>query len=202
MDHVKNSARRSLQGQGFEQLGLSRAVRTRNHAETPDPRHSVTPSARLWASFGDRRSPAHWFASSIRGDADEHAIFQDVARQPFFRETLTDLSRRGRKRSIEGLQSEFTSDGSRHGEWIMRLQGSCQQRSADRRLAATVEAERADIRRIEETQGFQRVLTPFANVITARNVDIGDSFAERQATYLHRPVAYHNRAAGEWRANS
>ena len=40
--------------------------------------------------------------------------------------------------------------------------------------AATVEAERANVRRLEETQGFQRVLAPFAGIITARNVDVGD----------------------------
>ena len=40
--------------------------------------------------------------------------------------------------------------------------------------AASVEAARANVRRLEETQGFQRVLAPFAGVITARNVDIGD----------------------------
>ena len=40
--------------------------------------------------------------------------------------------------------------------------------------AASVEAERANVRRLEETQGFQRVLAPFDGIITARNVDIGD----------------------------
>ena len=103
-------------------------------AETLRPRHLVPSSARLWVSFGDRRSPAHGFASPIRGDADEHAIFQYVARQSFFREALTDLSRRGRKCSLERLQSEFTADSSRHGEWIIRRQRFCQQRSSDGRL--------------------------------------------------------------------
>ena len=40
--------------------------------------------------------------------------------------------------------------------------------------AATVEAARANVRRLEETQGFQRVVAPFAGIITVRNVDIGD----------------------------
>jgi RND family efflux transporter MFP subunit len=40
--------------------------------------------------------------------------------------------------------------------------------------AAAVEAARATVRQFEETQGFQRVVAPFAGVITARNVDIGD----------------------------
>ncbi|MEA3209438.1 MAG: hypothetical protein QOE70_2495 [Chthoniobacter sp.] len=39
---------------------------------------------------------------------------------------------------------------------------------------ANVEAAQANVRRLEETQGFQRVLAPFAGIITARNVDIGD----------------------------
>ena len=39
---------------------------------------------------------------------------------------------------------------------------------------ASVEAAQANVRRLEETQGFQRVVAPFAGIITARNVDIGD----------------------------
>ena len=40
--------------------------------------------------------------------------------------------------------------------------------------AATVEADKAIVRQFEETQAFQHVVAPFAGVITARNVDIGD----------------------------
>jgi RND family efflux transporter MFP subunit len=39
---------------------------------------------------------------------------------------------------------------------------------------ANVEAAQANVRRLEETQGFQHVVAPFAGIITARNVDIGD----------------------------
>jgi membrane fusion protein (multidrug efflux system) len=39
---------------------------------------------------------------------------------------------------------------------------------------ANVEAAQANVHRLEETQGFQHVLAPFAGIITARNVDIGD----------------------------
>ena len=49
---------------------------------------------------------------------------------------------------------------------------------------ATVEAERANVRRLEETQGFQRVLAPFAGIITARNVDIGDLISDGGAREL------------------
>jgi RND family efflux transporter MFP subunit len=40
--------------------------------------------------------------------------------------------------------------------------------------AATVQSERANVRRLEETQGFKRVVAPFAGVITVRNFDMGD----------------------------
>jgi RND family efflux transporter MFP subunit len=40
--------------------------------------------------------------------------------------------------------------------------------------SATMEASRANVRRLEETQSFQKIYAPFSGVITARNVDIGD----------------------------
>ena len=40
--------------------------------------------------------------------------------------------------------------------------------------AATVESERANVRRLEKTQAFQKVIAPFAGTVTVRNVDIGD----------------------------
>jgi RND family efflux transporter MFP subunit len=39
---------------------------------------------------------------------------------------------------------------------------------------ATMEAARANVRRLQETQSFQKIYAPFSGVITARNVDIGD----------------------------
>lgn len=39
---------------------------------------------------------------------------------------------------------------------------------------ASLEAERANVRRLEELQGFQKVVAPFEGIITSRNVDIGD----------------------------
>lgn len=39
---------------------------------------------------------------------------------------------------------------------------------------ATVESERANVRRLEELQGFQKVVAPFDGIVTVRNVDIGD----------------------------
>ena len=39
---------------------------------------------------------------------------------------------------------------------------------------ATAESRRASVRRLEQMQSFEKVVAPFAGVITARNVDIGD----------------------------
>lgn len=39
---------------------------------------------------------------------------------------------------------------------------------------ATLESERANVHRLEELQGFQKVVAPFDGIITVRNVDIGD----------------------------
>jgi RND family efflux transporter MFP subunit len=38
---------------------------------------------------------------------------------------------------------------------------------------AMVESARSNVRRLEDTQSFQRITAPFAGVITARNVDVG-----------------------------
>jgi RND family efflux transporter MFP subunit len=38
---------------------------------------------------------------------------------------------------------------------------------------ATVDASQANVRRLEQTQGFQKVYAPFSGVITARNIDTG-----------------------------
>jgi RND family efflux transporter MFP subunit len=39
---------------------------------------------------------------------------------------------------------------------------------------ATVKAAQANVRRLEELKGFARITAPFAGVVTARNVDVGD----------------------------
>lgn len=39
---------------------------------------------------------------------------------------------------------------------------------------ADVESQRANVKRLEELQGFQKVVAPFDGIITVRNVDIGD----------------------------
>ena len=51
---------------------------------------------------------------------------------------------------------------------------------------ATVDAARANVRRLEELQSFSRVSAPFAGVITARETDVGDLIAAGGARELFR----------------
>lgn len=39
---------------------------------------------------------------------------------------------------------------------------------------AAVDASRAEVRRLEELQGYERIIAPFDGIVTARNTDIGD----------------------------
>ncbi|HTS18664.1 MAG TPA: efflux RND transporter periplasmic adaptor subunit [Verrucomicrobiae bacterium] len=49
------------------------------------------------------------------------------------------------------------------------------EKQADFKLkSATVEADRANVHRLEELQSFERITAPFAGTITARNTDVGD----------------------------
>lgn len=56
---------------------------------------------------------------------------------------------------------------------------------------ATVEAARANVRRLEELQSFDRVLAPFAGVITARRVDTGDLIKADAGIELFRLAETH-----------
>ena len=49
------------------------------------------------------------------------------------------------------------------------------EKQADNQLkTATVEADHANVHRLEQLQSFERVTAPFAGTITARNIDVGD----------------------------
>lgn len=56
-------------------------------------------------------------------------------------------------------------------------QEAAEKAAARATAAANVEAVRADLRRLQELQAFQRVVAPFAGTITSRNTDIGDLIA-------------------------
>jgi membrane fusion protein, multidrug efflux system len=54
---------------------------------------------------------------------------------------------------------------------------------------SNVAAQRANVRRLVETQAFSRVLAPFAGTITARNIERGDLVTEAKTTELYTLVA-------------
>jgi RND family efflux transporter MFP subunit len=62
----------------------------------------------------------------------------------------------------------------------LRRSDSVSQQETDEKLgdlesrSAVVDASAANVRRLEETQAFQKIYAPFDGVVTARNIDIGD----------------------------
>ena len=63
---------------------------------------------------------------------------------------------------------------------MLRKTESVAQQETDEKLgdleskSAAMEAAQANVKRLEETQGFQKIYAPFEGVITARNIDVGD----------------------------
>ena len=84
------------------------------------------------------------------------------------------------------------------------VQDAAEKAAAREAAAASVEAERANVRRLTELVSFQRVVAPFDGTVTSRTVDIGDlivagsggreSFhiaqTERLRVYVHVPEPY------------
>jgi RND family efflux transporter MFP subunit len=61
------------------------------------------------------------------------------------------------------------------------------EKQADQALkSATVEAARANVRRLEELQSFARVTAPFAGTITVRKTDVGELIAANSGKELFR----------------
>jgi membrane fusion protein (multidrug efflux system) len=59
------------------------------------------------------------------------------------------------------------------------------EKQADYKLkSATVEADRANVHRLEQLQSFERITAPFAGTITARNTDVGDLITVGSGTEL------------------
>jgi RND family efflux transporter MFP subunit len=83
-------------------------------------------------------------------------------------------------------------------------QDAAEKAAALEAAAASVEAERANMRRLTELVSFQRIVAPFAGTVTSRTVDIGDlivagsggreSFhiaqTEKLRVYVHVPEPY------------
>jgi membrane fusion protein, multidrug efflux system len=84
------------------------------------------------------------------------------------------------------------------------VQTASEKAAAREAAAASVEAERANMRRLTELVSFQRIVAPFAGTVTSRTVDIGDligaassgreSFhiaqTEKLRVYVHVPERY------------
>jgi RND family efflux transporter MFP subunit len=78
-------------------------------------------------------------------------------------------------------QANFELAKSTHARWqdLLKTSSVSEQEAAEKAAAlattsANVEAVRADVRRLQELQSFQRVVAPFAGTITLRNTDIGN----------------------------
>jgi RND family efflux transporter MFP subunit len=78
-------------------------------------------------------------------------------------------------------QADFKLSKSTADRWqLLRKTDSVSQQETDEKLGdleskdAAMEAARANVKRLEETQSFQKIYAPFDGVITARNIDIGD----------------------------
>ncbi len=74
---------------------------------------------------------------------------------------------------------------------LLKTAGVSEQEAAEKQAdlalkSATVEAGRANVRRLEELQSFARVTAPFAGVITARNIDLGDLISANSGRELFR----------------
>jgi len=68
-------------------------------------------------------------------------------------------------------------------------QQDADEKNADRDTAsANVQAAEADVKRLEETQGFQNVVAPFDGIISQRNVDVGALIQSSNATLLFQIV--------------
>ena len=78
-------------------------------------------------------------------------------------------------------QASYRLAKSTADRWeFLRKSDSVSQQDTDEKLGnlesktAQMDAARANVKRLEETQAFQKIYAPFDGVITARNVDIGD----------------------------
>ncbi len=74
---------------------------------------------------------------------------------------------------------------------LVKTSSVSQQEAAEKKAdlelkAATVEAARANVRRLEELQSFERVTAPFAGTITARGTDVGQLVASGSGSELFR----------------
>jgi RND family efflux transporter MFP subunit len=82
---------------------------------------------------------------------------------------------------LERMQADADLAGVTSNRWQALLaKHAVSQQEADQTRAnyiaaeAAVDASRANVRRLEQLQSYERILAPFDGIITARNTDIGD----------------------------
>jgi len=82
---------------------------------------------------------------------------------------------------LERMQANADLAGVTSNRWQTLLaKHAVSQQEADQTRAnyiaaqAAVDASRANVRRLEQLQSYERIVAPFDGVITARNTDIGD----------------------------
>jgi RND family efflux transporter MFP subunit len=76
--------------------------------------------------------------------------------------------------SLELARSTVTRWESLRKKDVVSQQDLDERRSALAQATANLAAADANVQRLRQTEGFKRVLAPFAGVITRRNVDVGD----------------------------
>lgn len=92
-----------------------------------------------------------------------------------------DQQLRQSRAELSTAQANYKLSKSTAERWqTLRKTESVSQQETDEKLGdleskdAVMEAAAANMKRLEETQSFQKIFAPFDGVITARNIDIGD----------------------------
>jgi RND family efflux transporter MFP subunit len=106
---------------------------------------------------------------------------------------------------LERMQANADLAGVTSNRWQALLaKHAVSQQEADQTRAnyiaaqAAVDASRANVRRLEQLQSYERIVAPFDGVITARNTDIGDLIDAGSGTSNPREL-FHMDATGKLR---
>jgi RND family efflux transporter MFP subunit len=106
---------------------------------------------------------------------------------------------------LERMQANADLAGVTSNRWQALLaKHAVSQQEADQTRAnyiaaqAAVDASRANVRRLEQLQSYERIIAPFDGIITARNTDIGDLIDAGSGSSNPREL-FHMDAAGKLR---
>ena len=106
---------------------------------------------------------------------------------------------------LERMQANAELAGVTSNRWVALLaKHAVSQQEADQTRAnyiaaqAAVDASKANVRRLEQLQSYERIVAPFDGIITARNTDIGDLIDAGAGSSNPREL-FHMDAAGKLR---